>query len=240
MSPDLHTLTGAYAAHALPLEEEREFEEHLRACDACAQEVHELEATTARLAGGVAVVPPPALKRSVMAHIATVRQLPPLGAPDHAVVVPLRRAWYRSPLGIAAAGLLVLTLGLSGFALETRHQLSDERVASDRITSIVADPSRQVRTATLAGGGSATVLSAQGRAVVLTSELAALPSDRDYQLWIIAGTKTTSVGLLSRTSGVSRTLVSGLPKAASVAISIEPDGGSEQPTTKPIAVIATA
>lgn len=240
MSPDLHTLTGAYAAHALPLDEEREFEEHLRACDACTQEVRELEATTARLAGGVAVLPPPALKAAVMAHILTVRQLPPVGGPRHgsAEVVPLHRSWYRSPLGVAAAALLVLTLGASGFAARERNQLRDERSASAAASAIVADPARQVRAAKL-GSGSATVISAGGRAVVFTTGLPALASGRVYQLWLIDGKTITSEGLLPKT-GAARRVLDALPGRASVAISVEPDGGSDQPSTEPVAVVKTA
>ena len=46
---ELHTLTGAYALHALPEDERVAFERHLGACEACAQEVRELSATAARL-----------------------------------------------------------------------------------------------------------------------------------------------------------------------------------------------
>ncbi|HYN16781.1 MAG TPA: zf-HC2 domain-containing protein, partial [Actinomycetes bacterium] len=53
MSADLHTLTGAFAAHALSDTERLAFERHLEACPACAQEVRELQATTARLGSAV-------------------------------------------------------------------------------------------------------------------------------------------------------------------------------------------
>ena len=48
---DLHTLTGAYAADALDPVERDAFERHLQECADCRQEVAELRATTARLAG---------------------------------------------------------------------------------------------------------------------------------------------------------------------------------------------
>ena len=41
MSTDLHTLSGAYALHALSSEEAEEFQKHLDACPACRQEVKE-------------------------------------------------------------------------------------------------------------------------------------------------------------------------------------------------------
>ena len=78
MSPDIHTLTGAYATHSLPEWEEREFQAHLADCAACAAEVAELEATTARIGAALATPPPPELKARVMAQINQTRQLPPL------------------------------------------------------------------------------------------------------------------------------------------------------------------
>jgi anti-sigma factor RsiW len=55
MSSELHTLTGAYAAAALPEEEREAFERHLRDCAACRQEVRELRAPAV---GGVAEAAP--------------------------------------------------------------------------------------------------------------------------------------------------------------------------------------
>ena len=70
MSADLHTLTGAYAAHALSDTERLAFERHLDACPACAQEVRELTETAARLGGAVAAPPPPDLWDRVRAEAA--------------------------------------------------------------------------------------------------------------------------------------------------------------------------
>ncbi|MGW4275741.1 RskA family anti-sigma factor, partial [Streptomyces seoulensis] len=47
---DLHSMTGAYALHALPDDERAAFERHLAGCASCAQEVAEFAATAARLA----------------------------------------------------------------------------------------------------------------------------------------------------------------------------------------------
>ncbi|WP_031099410.1 RskA family anti-sigma factor, partial [Streptomyces sp. NRRL S-15] len=77
---ELHTLTGAYALHALPDDERVAFERHLGVCGACAQEVRELSATAARLGLAVSAVPPPALRDRVLREITTVRQ----EAPSHA------------------------------------------------------------------------------------------------------------------------------------------------------------
>ncbi|MBL0804656.1 zf-HC2 domain-containing protein, partial [Streptomyces albidoflavus] len=74
---ELHTLTGAYALHALPEEERAAFDRHLADCPACTTEVAELTATAARLGLAEAAVPPPAMKDQVLRRIGEVRQEPP-------------------------------------------------------------------------------------------------------------------------------------------------------------------
>ena len=49
MSIDLHTLAGAYAIDALSAEEAREFVKHLEECEACRDEVRELQSAAATL-----------------------------------------------------------------------------------------------------------------------------------------------------------------------------------------------
>ncbi|MEV7006904.1 anti-sigma factor [Streptosporangium sp. NPDC051022] len=78
MNEDLHTLSGAYALHALPERDAALFEAHMARCEACAVEVRGLSETAARLAVAAAETPPAALRGRVMARIAEVRQEPPL------------------------------------------------------------------------------------------------------------------------------------------------------------------
>ncbi|MFD6423183.1 zf-HC2 domain-containing protein, partial [Streptomyces sp. NPDC060198] len=79
---ELHTLTGAYALHALPEDERHAFERHLAECGACAQEVAELSATASRLALAVSATPPRDMREEVLLRITTVRQ----EAPGHGVL----------------------------------------------------------------------------------------------------------------------------------------------------------
>ncbi|MFI9560610.1 anti-sigma factor domain-containing protein [Nonomuraea endophytica] len=74
MNEDLHALSGAYAVHALPELEGELFERHLVRCVACQGEVRRLRETAARLALPVAVPPPAALRRRVLASASQVRQ----------------------------------------------------------------------------------------------------------------------------------------------------------------------
>jgi anti-sigma factor RsiW len=77
-SPDIHTLTGAYAVDALEDDERALFELHIRECDACAQEIAELQATAALMGAAAYEAPPASMKAAVMAEVDTVRQERPL------------------------------------------------------------------------------------------------------------------------------------------------------------------
>lgn len=54
---DPHDASAAYALHALPEDERLAFERHLEDCEACREEVAELQATAALLGRAAAVTP---------------------------------------------------------------------------------------------------------------------------------------------------------------------------------------
>ncbi|GAA3206160.1 anti-sigma factor [Nonomuraea helvata] len=82
MTDGLHTLSGAYAVHALPYAEWVLFEEHLAACQVCGTEVRRLRETAARLAATVATPPPAALRLRLLAAAHGSRR--PAAPPEHA------------------------------------------------------------------------------------------------------------------------------------------------------------
>ncbi|MGN6524473.1 MAG: anti-sigma factor, partial [Actinomycetes bacterium] len=157
-----------------------------------------------------------------------------------AVVVPLdrrRRSWWRSPLTAAAAALVILAGG-EGIALVGQHQQLDQQQAiAASISRVLAAPDHTVRTADVTGGGQASVIAANGEAVVLASDLAGLASDKTYQLWVIRDGQARSVGLLGTGSGMTSTLVRDVRSGDAVGVTVEPAGGSRQPTTTPVVVL---
>ncbi|HKJ12117.1 MAG TPA: anti-sigma factor [Ornithinimicrobium sp.] len=79
------------------------------------------------------------------------------------------------------------------------------------------------------------------RAVLVTDELPELGDDEVYQGWWIDDEGTiTSAGVLQDAAGAAeaQTVLQGDPDAVSnFALSVEPDEGSEQPTTEPVLVL---
>jgi anti-sigma-K factor RskA len=251
---DLHTLTGAYAVNAVSAKERKDFEDHQHECDSCAEEVRELVATTARLAAAVAEPAPQHLRERVLDEIQRTRQISPLHA-----TVPLQQArrpdnqrrWFQQPLGVAASLLAVLCVGLGALAVEADQRAdrlgalaveADQRAdRAARIAAVATDPDARTLTGTAASGVSAKVVTANRQGVFSARALPELPPDRDYQLWVIGEDGKGSarpVGVLDLGSdGTAEQLVSDLDVGDSVGLTVEPRGGSKQPTTAPLMVM---
>lgn len=231
----IHTLTGAYAVEALPADERVRFEAHLVECGSCLQEVRELRAAAARLGTAVAEPPPAGLKARVLAQISTVRQLPPLTARAGRHIRSRGDSGWRTPLSAAAAVLLAISVGLGGLAF-TQHRRIDELAAkAERIDRVVEDPSRVTRSASALGGGTGTIVAADGQAFFVAAGLPAPPPGRTYQLWVIRGSEPPRArDVLATNNGSVASLVPDVRAADVVALTVEPAGGSTTPTTQPL------
>lgn len=235
MSPDIHTSTGAYAADALPPEEREEVERHLAVCPACAEEVAELRAALGRMADATAQPPPPALRERVLAQVSRTPQLPPVTGPAGRRARSLRW-WAGTPLQVAAAALLVAVVVLGVLLVQHQRQLDDQRHLVAEISSVLNDPNRVVTTKDFASGGRGTAVVSNGEAVFLATDLPSVAPDRTYQLWVMSPGSTRSAGLLGRGSG-AQLLVPTVRPGEALGVTLEPAGGSPQPTTAPLVTI---
>ena len=235
---EVHTLIGAYAVDALDDDERAAFERHLAECEPCREEVQGLRLTALRLADAAALPPPQRLRENVLAQVRVTAQ-----ARDVVTALPRReeQAGPRSRLWLAAAAVLaVVALGSGGLAWSQYRAAETARTEAARINAVVTDPGARLVQQRLAGGGTATVVVAGGRAVLAGAGLPALPSDRTYQLWVIRGQQVTSAGLgPAGSAGGQRwsRLVAGVQQGDVVALSVEPSGGSAQPTTTPVVTL---
>jgi anti-sigma-K factor RskA len=241
--PEQHLLTGVYALDALDDVERAGFERHLRSCPSCTAEVIEFREAAAALADRVAAEPPPRLRAAVLAEVARTRQVSPVER------VHLRRPSLRRTLATAAAAAVIAgTAALGGVAWQSHESAQKAQVAaqqaaeqSTRLTEVLTDPARIEAVGTVTGGGTATVVAARGQAVLATTQLPALPDGRRYQVWLIkADKRILSAGLLGLQGGSGQSLVSGVSNGDAVAVSVEPAGGSKQPTTDPIVAVPIA
>lgn len=234
LSQDQHTLSGAYALDALPPEESVRFEDHLAECDACVQEVRGFAETTARLASAAASPPPEDMRSKVMAEISRTRQLAP---PPARIAEPKRRWGWGT--GLALAACLVVILALGGVVFDQVRQVQELRENERQIAAVLSAPDAVTTSAEVNENVSATVVSSPGSGeVVFSAHGLEELQDEDYQLWLTRDDGSVySAGVLDvgGDGEVSPMLASVEdPDTEGVAVTVEPEGGSEQPTDDPM------
>lgn len=234
---DVHALVGAYAIDALDDGERAEFERHLAECAACRAEVDGLREAAALIGTTSATAPPEGLRDRVLADIAKVRPLPPVTERETAPAATPRRRFRPRLLAAAAAALVVLGGGAVVVDQVTDDSSQGQQpTAADRIR---AAGDAQTFTQAVDGGGRATVIRSRrlNQAVVVTDGMPAAPDGKVYELWLVHGDDMVPAGLMP--NGVHEVLLEGDPATAGgFGITVEPDGGSEEPTLPPIAQIA--
>lgn len=251
MTADIHTLTGAYAVDALDDEERRFFEQHLEACDPCAQEVAELLATAARLGAAAAEPPPPGLKAKVLAEVDHTRQdapRPRAGGSDPARRVdadvtgaPAGRPWWGGLRLPAAAVLVVLGIGVGVLVNDLYGRVGSLEQDQARYTEIMAAPDARWVEADGPDGsvGRALLSSSRGEAMLIVDGMDRAPADHVYELWVIDDAGATPAGLfdVDDRGRMARVVTGDFADAAAIGVTVEPAGGSPQPTTDPVMVL---
>jgi anti-sigma-K factor RskA len=243
---ELHLLTGSYALDALSDEERAEFEKHLDKCPSCAEEVRGLRETASRLAMATAVTPPAGMRQRVLAAAPLTRQVPPTGRSSltRGGGFPRRRL-SRAGLTAGILALAAAVVFLLVTQLSTSHQLQQARQDNSAIAAVLAAPDARIESLPAAAGGTVTAVMSlrQGEAVVTTSALPALPGTRVYQLWVMTSSGAAeSAGLLTVTSSgaTAPALADGVLPGDRLGITVEPAGGTPQPTTTPVVVMPVA
>lgn len=260
-----HGLTSLYAVDALDPQEAAAAEAHLRGCADCREELVEVrEALAAAVADEPAEAPSAALRARVMAALDDVPQLPAVPAPVAEPVDDLsrrrarreadrssasrvggttgRRAPRRWAQGLVAAAAAVVVAGaaVTGYAaLQWRDQARSAQQVAAAVTQVAGAPDAQVVDAQGGAdgwGGSRVVVSRSlGEAVLVPTGVEDAPSGRTWQLWFVTGDAARPAGTF--TGGGSAAVLSGAVDGAdAVAVTLEPAGGSETPTTTPVAV----
>jgi Anti-sigma-K factor rskA len=245
----LHDLTGPYALDALDSAAEQDrFERHLDRCQTCTGEVRGFRETATRLGMAAAQQPPPGMRGRVMSAVAQTRQVP-AGGEDHARHA--RPAQRLRPLtGLAAAGaalavaavvvLAVLLVNSQHQLNQAQHQLSQAQAQIQAITAVQTATDAKVIVKRTSVGGAVTVTSSAARRqmVLTTAGLPRLGAGKVYQLWLIGRrpNRTRSEGLLppQRDGRTGPVLISGVLAGDTFGVTIEPAGGTVQPTVPPI------
>ncbi|MFI1147348.1 anti-sigma factor domain-containing protein [Streptomyces sp. NPDC020817] len=240
---DVHGLAAPYALDALDPAERAQYAAHLAACEACRQDVADFRATAARLAASVAQAAPELMKERTLAAVDHVRQLPP--RVHAAAPVPLRGVLRRKTLPMALAASLAAAASFAGLAawqhqekqqLEQRARQSEQRL--DAVSGVLAAPDARTVHGRAGNGALTSVVASdlRNRAVFTATGLPAPPAGRTYQLWLDHDGTMRPAGFIRQDGTV---LLDGdAAGAAAVGLTLEPAGGSPQPTTAPLLLMA--
>ncbi|MFQ5967025.1 MAG: anti-sigma factor domain-containing protein [Acidimicrobiia bacterium] len=213
MTDDLHDLAAAYALDALDAADRERFERHLEGCDACQADVASFQEVVTRVGVAQETLPPETLKARVMADLDPSRKPP-----------RKRASWRQRAFIPVVAALAAVVLALAGVVAATR-------ATGDRASEILAAPDAQL--AVLEGPSVARLVYsiAEEAGVLAMSGVEDLPGASTYQLWLIEEAGPVPAGTFRPDNGTVGFLVEGDFGAADAAgITIEPAGGSLQPT----------
>lgn len=220
---EVEELSGAYALGALPTAELRSVEEHLASCSRH-PDLAELSAVARSLAlAAPDAEPPSTLKARIMDIVYKESSYTSETAPGRSIVewikglIPQRLA---AAPALAVLAAVVLGLVVWNISLQAGGDGTIERQFS----------------AVGAARGSITYIPEQEVAVVAVENMEPLPASKTYQVWTISGGTITGVGFLdvSDSGRGASTISARLSDGEVVAVTVEPAGGSAQPTTTPV------
>ena len=221
----------AYVLGALPEQERRELEEYLAAHPERQAEIDKLD----NVASLIALSPPeqepsPELRRSIMAVVEAQR--PP--ARTRSWLAGVRELLSVRNLALGAAALLVIGLFSWNMLLQGQVQDLQGQVAS-------LQDSQESRMVALAGTGAAqraeaeVILLKDHKAVLMAEDMPRVPENKTYQIWVIEDDVPQPSGLFEADGDtVAAVVEKPLDEDDVIAITIEPNGGSQQPTTDPM------
>ena len=265
---DLHDMAVLYVVDALEPFEARDFEAHLLDCSSCQHEVRDLSELTLELSLTVQATPPPSLRAAILARIAeTPQETALVDAPATAAVdIPATADFEEAPIPSArpsaeaerrsdnvtqlrsrrtarlpylvAAASVLLAVGFGGWALNSRQNVDEANRQYVSVAQLLARPDVRTASASLAGGGTGTVVVSQAgaRALFVAADVPALDEGEVYELWTVDGSPgPVPAGTFTADQAPA---VVDLPDAAvsavRILVTVEPSGGSDHPTSQPI------
>ena len=231
---DLADVFELYALGVLEAEERGEIEAHLgRGCAVCTPRLRRAAALNAAILAAVPdTAPPRGLRRRVVSLVGSGRS-----------------AWgWTFASGSVAAALLIALLWFSVRDRELESQLARERANLTRVRQAFAFLNEPETKQVIFGKGEPrgnVFVNPRTGVLLIASNLPPLPVGKTYELWVIPkGGAPKPAGLFqSDREGTAIYIQSGaldLAATGAVAVTVEPDAGSAQPTTTPIIVAPVA
>mgnify|MGYP003116342759 CR=1 FL=1 len=227
MTPDLHSLVAAYALDALDDDERDAFEAHLPACATCQAELAGYADVVGELAEATADRPSPDVRDSVLARLDETEQVRPTSMPTSAVADLAdrrRRKLSIANMLTAAAAAVILIVGAVVMSGSDGDGYDDVASAADAVVARLEGERGAVELAYSAD---------LDRVALRGDDVGDLEPGLRYALWAIAYGTPTPAGLFDTDDGaIDDTAELTDVVAEAWGITVEPESGSDAPTTE--------
>lgn len=182
----------------------------------------------------------PAAPATPPAPGAPPRATRPAGTPGGSTRPAGRRARRRWSTAVAALAVLAAIAVPSTVAWRQAERAAEAEARADRITALLAEPGAQVVSAPVTSGGTAVAVVTADAALVTASGVDAPGAGEVYQLWVMRDGSPVPDGTTGVTDGTLQIRTDAYRAGDALALTVEPEGGSEQPTSEPVVVLAPA
>ena len=231
-------LKDAYALGALPDDERATVEAYLALHPERQAEIDDMVG----IAGLLALAPPEQepsadLRRKVMQVVESEAAVP------RAAESPTSSwfGWLGGFRNVALGAAAVLVVGLLSWNVLLQADVQDLRGQVEEARS--ANEAQETREIALGGawaeqGARAEVTALKDdRAILVVEDMPSMPEGRTGQVWVIHDDKPQPSGLLDPSGNMAATAITTpLRGADAIAVTIEPAGGSDEPTSDPVLV----
>ena len=259
---EFRQLSAGHALHALNSDEERDLMQALAAHPAWQSIVDADLETAAELGDAVPdATPSEGIRSALLDLIDHTPQVPASNVPNQTLAASheadessaaesndrgappahanRRRALWAGAFALAASLVVFTTITLSTQFFSSTEQ---EDPATVTLTEVTQATDARAQTVDVQGGGEATLhwSLALDQAVFVVKDLPKLPSNEDFEVWLVRGDTPISAGVLK--SSDQPTVLDSFQPGDVVAVTVEQAGGSNSgaPTTDPILAITTA
>ena len=240
---DLLDLAAPYALHAVDEDERHDIESSRAAAasrvrDEFDELVRVYRETMASQSSATAVAPPSTLLGELLAATQSApAQVTTADTPaEEAVSAPIsladaRRRRRNSWVAGLSAAAAVVAIAVAGVTVAQQPSGTADPIAAQ----VLAAPDVRTAAAPIDGGGTATVVFSKdvNAAVLVMNDVAPPPPGTVYQMWLTGpGQDPVSMGIMDQeaVSPSTRAVLTGLDSSTALGFSVEPTGGSAQPT----------
>ena len=231
-------LKDAYALGALPDDERATVEAYLALHPEHQAEIDDMVGIAGLLALAPPEQEPPADLRRRLMQVVESEAVQPRAAesPESSWF-----SWLGGFRNVALGAAAVLVVGLFSWNVLLQQDVQDLRGQVEEARS--ANEAQQTREIALDGtwaeqGARAEVTALKDdRAILVVEDMPSMPDDRTGQVWVIRDEKPEPSGLLEPSGNMAATAITtNLRGADAIAVTVEPAGGSDEPTSDPVLV----